>query len=101
MQIRVFQFGAGGKRGGLAIGALAIALGGLFLVFGLLLLAALATVGVVAGAGALLLRALRGGRRPAELEPPDGWRARLDPSLEVRPAPAERLPGGGGRESRE
>lgn len=94
MQIRVFQLHSGGasagsRRGGLLLGLLALGAGALLLVFGLVLLASLAAVGVVAGAGALLfrgLRGLRGGRRDAgvPIGPPDGWQEGLDPRLEVR-----------------
>lgn len=87
MQIRVIQFGGGGRRGRITLGLLALTVGGVLLAFGLLLLAALAAGGIVAGAGAMLLRAFRGGRGAARstLAPPDGWRAGLDPHLEVRP----------------
>jgi len=91
MQIRVFQLhsggaSAGGRRGGLLLGLLALGAGALLLVFGLVLLASLAAVGVVAGAGALLFRGLRGGRRDTgvPIGPPDGWQEGLDPRLEVR-----------------
>lgn len=102
MQIRVFQIGGGSRRGSsLLVGAFAVGVGVLFLSFGLILLAALATVGVVAGAGALLLRALRGPRRAPEPQLRDGWRATLDPRLEVRMADdddiAGRLAAGGGQ----
>lgn len=85
MQIRVIRFGSGGRRGGLALGAMAVAIGGLFIVFGLMLLAALATVGVVAGAGALLLRGLRRMRGPGAPTQPELAMMDLDPALEVRP----------------
>ena len=104
MQIRVFQIGGGSRRGNsLVVGLFAVGAGILFLSFGLILLAALATVGVVAGAGALLLRALRGPRGMPEPQLRDGWRATLDPRLEVRMADADdsdvagRLAAGGGQ----
>jgi hypothetical protein len=87
MQIRVFQVGGGSRRGSsLVVGLFAVGAGILFVSFGLILLAALATVGVVAGAGALLLRALRGPRRAPDPQLRDGWRATLDPRFEVRVA---------------
>ena len=102
MQIRVFQVGGGSRRGNsLMVGLFAVGAGILFISFGLVLLAALATVGAVAGAGALLLRALRGPRSTPDSQLRDGWRATLDPRLEVRMADdddfdaARRLAAGG------
>lgn len=68
---------------------LAVAAGILFLAFGLMLLAGLAAVGIVAGAGTLLLRALRGPRPLPDAQLQDGWRASLDPRLEISPVVGE------------
>ena len=102
MQIRVFQIGGGSRRGSsLVVGLFAVGAGILFVSFGLVLLAALATVGVIAGTGALVLRALRGPRRAPDPQLRDGWRAALDPRLEVRvaddddPGAATRVAAGG------
>lgn len=96
MQIRVIRLGRGS---GPLLGVLAVGAGLLAVVFGLVLLAVLAGVAAVATTGALLLRGLRGPRRsPAEqLEPPDGWRAPLDPRLEVRIVDGATTPRGGGQ----
>ncbi|HJR67757.1 MAG TPA: hypothetical protein VJ802_15095 [Gemmatimonadaceae bacterium] len=93
MSIRIINLGGGrlsrGKTIALAIAAVAI--GGIFLAFGIALLATLAVVGTVIAAGMAVARLVRG--RPAlpKREPP------LDPSMEVFPTrsdEARRVEGG-------
>lgn len=101
MQVRVFRIGGGSRLAGIATAVAVLGIGALLMAFGLVLLAALAAVGMVAGTGALLLRALRGGRPTATPTALDGWRAPLDPALEVRAdggaaAPRELPPGDAG-----
>lgn len=77
----------------IALAILALALGGVFLALGLILLTALAAAGVVFGGGYLFWRRMRaalGGRSdaPSALE--------LDPAMEIRPSevvdPSRALP---------
>ena len=81
MNIRIVTLGGGrpsrAKTIALAIAALAI--GGIFLAFGIALIASLAVVGAIVGAGLAIRRALRGRPSLSVRERP------LDPSLEVFP----------------
>jgi hypothetical protein len=72
----------------IALAAVALALGAIFVAFGIVLLLGLAAVGTVVGAGVLVFRRLTG-RVPGR---PDGPRfdTGLDPSLEVFPGQASR-----------
>lgn len=85
MNIRIINLGGGrlsrGKTIALAIAAVAI--GGIFLAFGIALLATLAVVGTVIAAGMAVARVVRG--RPAlpTRETP------LDPSMEVFSTPRD------------
>lgn len=84
MNLRIVTLGSGrlsrGKTIALAIAALAI--GGIFLAFGIALLATLALVGTVVAAGLAVARLVRGRpARPLRERP-------LDPSLEVFPPDA-------------
>ena len=84
MDLRIFTVGGGrmsrGKTIALAIAALAV--GGIFLAFGIALLATLAVIGTVAAVALAVRRLIRG--YPA-LPPRE---RQLDPSLEVFPADA-------------
>ena len=84
MSVRILSLGGGrlsrGKTIALAIAALAV--GGIFLAFGIALLATLALVGTVVAAGLAVARLVRG--RPAL---PVRER-QLDPSMEVFPPDA-------------
>lgn len=84
MKLHIVSLGGGrlsrGKTIALAIAALAI--GGIFLAFGIALLATLALVGTVVAAGLAVARLVRG--RPV-LPPRE---RHLDPSLEVFPPDA-------------
>ena len=81
MIVRVYGFNARSRPAAIALAAVALSLGAVFLVFGIVLLLGLAAVGTVVGAGAVLFRSLmrRGGGRlrdsRADYE--------LDPALEV------------------
>lgn len=73
------------RAGAIALAVAAVAVGGVFLLFGLALLVSLAAVGALLGAGLVLYRRLTG-RLPRFLrvgtQPADS----LDPRLEVFPA---------------
>jgi hypothetical protein len=74
----------------MALAAAALALGAVFVAFGIVLLIGLAAVGAIAGVGVMLFRSLtgrRGGRLRAGHAKPD-----LDPSLEVFPLGAAQPP---------
>ena len=62
----------------IALAVAALAIGGIFLAFGIALIASLAVVGAVVGAGLALSRVLRGRSLPPRERP-------LDPSMEVFP----------------
>ncbi|MGI9078175.1 MAG: hypothetical protein ACR2G6_12740 [Gemmatimonadaceae bacterium] len=71
------------RVGAVALGIAALAVGGVFLVFGLALLIAVAVIGIALGGGVLLYRKLmgRGARMVTPVRP-----AGLDPAKEVFPA---------------
>jgi hypothetical protein len=85
VNIRVVTFGARplsrGKTIALAVAALAV--GGIFLAFGIALLASLALVGSVVAAAMAVARLVRGQPRLPARESP------LDPSMEVFPPPID------------
>jgi hypothetical protein len=87
-RVRVFRIGGGGL--GLAAFAIAaIAIGGVFLTVGLMLLAAFVVIGGAVG-GALVLYHRLTGRLPWRAKRPGPSVHGLDPSREVFPAPEAR-----------
>lgn len=90
--LRIYRINVRSRPAAMALAAAALAVGAVFIAFGIVLLAALAAVGTAIGAGVVLYRALTGGRR-TRLRGSD-LPFDLDPSLEVRPAerPAGALP---------
>lgn len=86
--IRLYRLDVRNRPAAIALAAAALALGAVFVAFGIILLLALAAVGTVIGSGVLLYRALTG-RKAERLRTP-GLHHDLDPSLEV--APAQRPP---------
>lgn len=79
---RSFQITTRNRFGAIALAIAVIALGGVFVIFGLVLLAGLAVVGTVVGAGLMLYRRLTG-RWPGNLSRGGASRSALDPSREV------------------
>jgi hypothetical protein len=84
--LRIYGISTRNRPAAIALGALALGVGAIFLAFGIVLLLGLAAVGTLVGAGVVLYRAVTG-RRVDRLRPPP---TELDPSLEV--FPAERPP---------
>jgi hypothetical protein len=80
--LRIYRLNVRSRPAAMALAAAALAVGAVFIAFGIVLLAALAAVGMAMGAGVLLYRALTGGRR-TRLRGTDVT-FDLDPSLEVR-----------------
>ena len=80
MSIRIYELRASGGRG-IALAAVMVGLGVVFVGFGVALLVVLGSVAAVVGAGVLLARRLMGRSVPSL----DGTRRRpdLDPSLEI------------------
>lgn len=72
----------------IALAIAALAVGGVFLVFGIALLIAVSIVGLTLGAGVMLYRRLTG-RGVLQMDR-NAWAARLDPAKEVFPADASR-----------
>jgi hypothetical protein len=68
----------------IALAAVALAVGAVFIAFGIVLLLSLAVVGTAIGTGVLLYRALTG--RKLDRAPVHSVTSDLDPSLEVQPA---------------
>ena len=85
MNIRIVNLGGGRMSRGktIALAIAAVAVGGVFLAFGIALLATLAVVGTLVATGLAVARLVRG--RPAL---PGRGRA-LDPSMEVFPTSAD------------
>ncbi len=90
--LRIYGISVRNRPAAIALAAVALAVGAVFVAFGIVLLLGLAAVGTAIGTGVLLYRALTGRsvdrlRRP---EPPSD----LDPSLEVFPSktPPDKLP---------
>lgn len=81
MMVRVYGFNVRSRPAAIALAATALAIGAVFVAFGIVLLVALAALGTVVGAGVLVLRALTG-RRAARLR---SSQPELDPALEVFP----------------
>jgi len=84
MIVRVYGFNARNRPAAIALAAVALSLGAVFLAFGIVLLLGVAAVGTAVGAGAWLFRSLtRGGLGRLGRPPTDH---ELDPALEVFPA---------------
>lgn len=85
MMIRIYGLNVRSRAAAIALAAAALAVGAVFVAFGIFLLLGLAAVGTVVGAGVLVFRALTG-RGTSHLRPP-ARHLDLDPSLEVLPPP--------------
>ncbi len=81
MMIRIYGINVRNRPAAIALAAGALAIGAVFVAFGIVLLLGLAAIGTALGAGALAVRALTQGR----LRTPRADRM-LDPALEVFPA---------------
>ena len=81
---RSFQLTARSRASAFALAVAVVALGGVFLVFGLVLLVGLAAVGTVLGAGVMAYHRLTG-KWPRFLRRGAPSRPALDPSREVFP----------------
>ena len=90
MMIRIYGLHVRSRPGAIALAAAALAVGAVFVAFGIFLLLGLAAVGTVVGAGVLAFRALtgRGTGRLRSAQP----ELDLDPSLEVFPAESPAQP---------
>jgi hypothetical protein len=88
--IRIYSLNARSRPAAIALAVAAVAVGAVFVTFGVFLLLGLAAVGTVVGAGVLLFRALTG-RAPRRIHAPP-TDAELDPSLEVFPGQAAEPP---------
>jgi hypothetical protein len=76
------------KVGAVAMAIALVALGGIFVLFGLVLLVMLAAAGTLIGAGVMAYHRLTG-RWPRAVRPADAPPRTLDPSLEVFPGPRD------------
>jgi hypothetical protein len=81
--IRMYGFNVRSRPAAIALAAAALAVGAVFVAFGIFLLLGLAAVGTLVGAGVLLLRSLTAGTGRLRRPPTN---ADLDPSLEIFPA---------------
>ena len=81
---RSFQISTRSRAGAIALAVAVVALGGVFIVFGLVLLVVLAAAGTALAAGVGLYRRLTG-RWPRFLRQGEARRTALDPALEVQP----------------
>jgi hypothetical protein len=83
MMIRIHGLNIRSRPAAIALAAAALAVGAVFVAFGVLLLLGLAVLGTVVGAGVLAFRSLTGrGTEPLRTPHAD---PELDPSLEVFP----------------
>lgn len=82
--MRIYGLAVQNRVGAIALGLAALAVGGVFLIFGLALLVAVAVVGITLGAGVLLYRRITG--RGSLLMDATTRSSRLDPAKEVFPA---------------
>ena len=80
--LRIVQIRTTNRASALALGIAAVAIGGVFFVFGLMLLLGLAAVGTLVGAGLVLYHRLTG-RLPRFLQRRSQPAASLHPELEV------------------
>ncbi|HSJ63365.1 MAG TPA: hypothetical protein VK922_05585 [Gemmatimonadaceae bacterium] len=76
------------RAGAVALAIAFVALGGIFVAFGLVLLVILAAAGTLIGAGVMVYHRLTG-RWPRAVRPADAPQGTLDPSLEVFPGPRD------------
>jgi hypothetical protein len=83
MMIRIYGLSVRSRPAAIALAAAALAVGAVFVAFGIFLLLGLAAVGTVVGAGVLAFRALTG--RGAGHLPSPPTDLDLDPSREVFP----------------
>jgi hypothetical protein len=90
MMIRLYGFGVRSRPAAVALAVAALALGAVFVAFGIFLLLGLAAVGTIVGAGVLAFRALTG-RGTGHPRPPMKD-LDLDPSLEVFPSQSAQPP---------
>jgi hypothetical protein len=90
MMIRVYGLSVRSRPAALALAAAALAVGAVFVAFGIFLLLGLAALGTVVGAGVLAFRALTG-RRGGRLRSPQPD-LNLDPALEVFPSESTSQP---------
>ncbi|HUF31381.1 MAG TPA: hypothetical protein VMM77_12085 [Gemmatimonadaceae bacterium] len=79
---RIVQISTTNRAGAIALGIAAVAIGGVFVVFGLMLLIGLAAVGTLVGAGLVLYHRLTG-RLPSFLRGKTQPARTLHPELEV------------------
>ena len=86
--LRVYGINVRSRPAAIALAAVALSVGAVFVAFGIVLLLGVAAVGTAIGTGVLLYRALTGRSvdRLRRSEPPSG----LDPSLEVFPSKTPR-----------
>jgi hypothetical protein len=88
--IRIYGLSVRSRPAAIALAAAALAVGAVFVAFGIFLLLGLAAVGTVVGAGVLTFRALTG--RGAGHPQPPPTDLDLDPSLEVIPVDTSAQP---------
>jgi hypothetical protein len=81
--IRIYSLDVKSRAARIALAVAALAVGAVFVAFGIFLLLGLAAVGTLVGAAVLVFRRLTG-RRPSVIEM-GRLNAELDPSLEVFP----------------
>ncbi|MFN2564365.1 MAG: hypothetical protein ABR499_05055 [Gemmatimonadaceae bacterium] len=95
MMIRIYGLNAPSRPAAIALAAAALAVGAVFVAFGIVLLLGVAAIGTVVGAGVVVFRRLTG--RGSVRIPAARFDTELDPSLEVFPeqsgpqAPAHKL----------
>lgn len=90
IMLRVYGLTVRSRPAAIALAATALAVGAVFVAFGIVLLVGLAAVGAVVGASVLLFRSLTG-RGSGRLHAPR-HDAELDPSLEVFPSQSAAQP---------
>ena len=90
MMIRIYGLNVRSRPAAIALAAAALALGAVFVAFGVVLLVGLAAVGTLVGAGLLAFRALIG--RGAGRLRSSRFEIDLDPSLEVFPSQSAAQP---------
>jgi hypothetical protein len=88
--IRIYSLNTRSRPARIALAVAALAVGAVFVAFGVFLMLGLAAVGTVVGAGVLLFRVLTGRTSRRIHAPPID--PELDPSLEVFPEPSAAEP---------
>lgn len=91
MMIRVYGLDVRSRPAAIALAAVALAVGAVFVAFGIFLLLGLAVVATIVGAGMVLVRSLTR-RGTGRLEPPPSANRELDPALEVFPESTLQVP---------